>query len=105
MKRMNTDSLGGNTLHQILESIAESANIDTAAYRATKSVMNLTATESSNVIIKEADLSTEMVNFASGRTGTYSMAGTDSALFNVVTAADGTTTFETQERIEFRSHR
>ena len=58
--------------------------------------MNLTATESSNVIIKEANLSTEMVNFASGRTGTYSMAGTDAALFNVVTASDGTTTFETQ---------
>ena len=101
VKRMNTDSLGGNTIATDSQSIAESANIDTAAYRATKSVMNLTATESSNVIIKEADLSTEMVNFASGRTGTYSMAGTDSALFNVVTAADGTTTFETQEALNF----
>ena len=101
VKRMNTDSLGGNTLAADSESIAESANIDTAAYRATKSVMNLTATESSNVIIKEADLSTEMVNFASGRTGTYSMAGTDAALFNVVTASDGTTTFETQSPLNF----
>ena len=101
VKRMNTDSLGGNTIAADSQSIAESANIDTAAYRATKSVMNLTATESSNVIIKEADLSTEMVNFASGRTGTYSMAGTDAALFNVVTAADGTTTFETQEALNF----
>ena len=63
--------------------------------------MNLTATESSNVIIKEADLSTEMVNFASGRTGTYSIAGTDAALFNVVTASDGTTTFETQSPLNF----
>ena len=98
MLRMNTDSLGGNTIANDSETIAESANIDTAAYSATKSVMNLTVTESSNVIVKEADLSTEMVNFASGRTGTYSMAGTDAALFNtVVTAADGTTTFETQE--------
>ena len=101
VKRMNTDSLGGNTVAVDSESIAESANIDTAAYRATKSVMNLTATEASNVIIKEGDLSTEMVNFASGRTGTYSMAGTDSALFNVVTASDGTTTFEAQDGINF----
>ena len=63
--------------------------------------MNLTVTESSNVIIKEADLSSEMVNFASGRTGTYSVAGVDSALFNVVTAADGSTTFETQDALNF----
>ena len=101
VKRMNTDSLGGNTLAVDSESIAESANIDTGAYRATKSVMNLTVTESSNVIIKEADLSSEMVNFASGRTGTYSVAGTDAALFNVVTAADGSTTFETQDALNF----
>jgi len=101
VQRMNTDSLGGNSIANDSESIAESANINTAAYRATKSVMNLTATESSNVIIKEADLSTEMVNFASGRTGTYSMAGTDSALFSVVTAADGSTTFEIQQGLDF----
>ncbi len=41
-----------------------------------------------------------MVNFASGRTGTYSIAGTDSALFNVVTA-DGSTTFETNDDLNF----
>ena len=63
--------------------------------------MNLTVTESSNVIVKEGDLSSEMVNFASGRTGTYSMSGTDAALFNVVTAADGSTTFETQDTLNF----
>jgi len=101
VQRMNTDSLGGNTIASDSETIAESANINTAAYRATKSVMNLTVTESSNVIIKEADLSTEMVNFASGRTGTYSMAGIDSGLFNVVTASDGSTTFETQDTLNF----
>jgi flagellin len=102
VKRMKTDALGGNTLAADSESIAQSANIDTSAYRATKSVMNLTANESSNVIIKEGDLSSEMVNFASGRTGTYSMAGSDANLFNVVTSG-GSTTFETQSALNFVS--
>ena len=95
VKRMKTDALGGNTLAQDSESIAQSANIDTSAYRATKSVMNLTATEASNVIIKEGDLSTEMVNFASGKTGTYTMSGRDSDQFTVMTDANGSVTFET----------
>ena len=99
VKRMKTDALGGNTLAVDSLSVAQSANVDTSAYRATKSIMNLTATESSNVTIKEADLSSEMVNFASGRTGTYSMAGQDSNLFNVVTDANGSTTFETQQAL------
>ena len=102
VKRMKTDALGGNTLAADSESVAQSSNIDTSAYRATKSVMNLTASESSNVIIKEGDLSSEMVSFASGRTGTYSMAGNDSNLFNVVTNGSATT-FETQTPLNFVS--
>ena len=95
VKRMKTDALGGNTLAADSLSVAESSNIDTSAYRATKSVMTLAANEASKVIIKEADLSSEMVQFASGKTGTYSIAGQDSNLFNIVTSG-GSTTFETQ---------
>ena len=101
VKRMKTDALGGNTLAEDSLSVAQSANVDTSAYRATKSVMNLTATESSNVIIKEGDLSSEMVSFASGKTGTYTMSGNDSNLFNVVTDANGSVSFETQNALNF----
>ena len=103
VKRMKTDALGGNTLASDSLSVAQSANVDTSAYRATKSIMNLTATESSNVIIKEGDLSTEMVSFASGKTGTYTMSGQDSNLFNVVTDSNGSVSFETQNPLNFVS--
>lgn len=101
VKRMKTDALGGNTLAEDSLSVAQSANVDTSAYRATKSVMNLTATESSNVIIKEGDLSSDMVSFASGKTGSYTMSGRDSALFNVVNGSDGSVSFETNSPLNF----
>ena len=82
IKRMNTDSLGGNTISSTATTTAVAA--DRTSTSNTQSSIVASAVESTKIELKADKLSTEMQAFATANAGgTYTISGTNSSLYQV----------------------
>ena len=82
IKRMNTDSLGGNTISSTATTTAVAA--DRTSTSNTQSSIVASAVDSTKIELKADKLSTEMQAFATANAGgTYTISGTNSSLYQV----------------------
>jgi len=82
IKRMNTDSLGGNTISSTATTTAVAA--DRTSTSNTQSSIVASAVASTKIELKADKLSTEMQAFATANAGgTYTISGTNSSLYQV----------------------
>ena len=82
IKRMSTDSLGGNTISSTATTTAVAADRTSTAN--TQSSIVASAVESTKIELKADKLSTEMQAFAAANTGgTYTISGTNAGLYQV----------------------
>ena len=82
VKRMNTDSLGGNTISSTATTTAVAA--DRTSTSNTQSSIVASAVASTKIELKADKLSTEMQAFATANAGgTYTISGTNSSLYQV----------------------
>jgi len=95
IKRMNTDSLGGNTISSTATTTAVAADRTSTAN--TQSSIVATAVESTKVQLKADKFSTEMQAFATANAGgTYTISGTNANLYQV-----NGTTIESKAAVAF----
>ena len=82
IKRMSTDSLGGNTISSTATTTAVAADRTSTAN--TQSSIVASAVESTKIELKADKLSTEMQAFAAANAGgTYTISGTNAGLYQV----------------------
>ena len=82
IKRMNTDSLGGNTISSTATTTAVAG--DRTSTSNTQSSIVASAVASTKIELKADKLSTEMQAFATANSGgTYTISGTNSSLYQV----------------------
>lgn len=95
IKRMNTNSLGGNTISSTATTTAVAADRTSTAN--TQSSIVATAVESTKVQLKADKFSTEMQAFATANAGgTYTISGTNANLYQV-----NGTTIESRAAVAF----